>query len=284
MVKKGYKKSKEHLENWRKSRMGHVVTKDTREKIREGLKKTHEKTPLSYKHLHERKGKTLEQIYGIKGAIEHRKKLHEGHLKNPRTGYHHEPESIEKNRLAHLGKNTNRKGKNFEQLYGIEGAKKLKEKLRLAHLGQVSNRKGKTNIEEFGEEKAKDINKRKSIAINNRLNKNPQTLFNSKIKHGFYESKNNGNVWYRSSYELACMKYFDNNNIKWIYEGKQNSFFIKSEQKWYLNDFYLPEQNKYIQVKGWIKPEDKFFAFQKEYSNLQIEMWNNKILKEKGIL
>ena len=103
-------------------------------------------------------------------------------------------------------------------------------------------------------------------------------------KNGHYESKNNGRVRYRSSYELATMKYFDNNNIKWIYEGKQNMFFLPSINKYYLNDFYLPSEDKYIQVKGYMPSDDKYYAFIKDFPKLHIELWNGKVLKGMGIL
>ena len=52
----------------------------------------------------------------------------------------------------------------------------------------------------------------------------------------------------------------------------------------YINDFYLPKENRYIQVKGYMDKDDKYFAFLEEYPELNIELWNRDVLKEKGII
>jgi hypothetical protein len=44
---KGYKKSKEHLDNWAKSRKGHVVSEETRAKTRATLAETRAKKKLA---------------------------------------------------------------------------------------------------------------------------------------------------------------------------------------------------------------------------------------------
>ena len=104
------------------------------------------------------------------------------------------------------------------------------------------------------------------------------------FKTGIYHSKNNGEVRYRCGWEHKVMRYLDANNIEWEYEGKNNRFYLETLGKYYLNDFYLPKENKYIQVKGYLKPNDKYYAFKKEYFNLDIELWNKSVLKEKGVL
>jgi len=293
-----YIRTEEHMNNWKKSRLGHIVTEQTKEKLRKASvnqwKRQHEEGFVS-----EKKNKTLEEMYGIEGAKLHRQKLKDGHKKNPHVGWHHTLEAKEKNKIAHLGIPTGRKGITWEQEYGIEKARKLRKRLHLVNLGKESSKKGKTNIEFYGEEKAKEIfeknehtffkkgqkfyNNGKSMGYGS-IGKIPGFNVNSKYKTGQYNSKNNGHVWYRSSWELKVMKYFDNNNTEWIYETKKNRFYLSSIERYYINDFYLPKDNKYIQVKGYVVPDDKFYIFQKEYSDLNSELWDNKILKDKGIL
>ncbi len=118
------------------------------------------KQSLSLKKLG-RKGKTLEEIYGIETATEMKRKLREF-----------------------------RKGKSFEELLGEEKAKVVKEKFRNARIGKTyeeifgkerakeikkkqsapSERKGKTYEELFGKEKATEWNKKHSDSIKGEKN------------------------------------------------------------------------------------------------------------------
>jgi hypothetical protein len=129
--------------------------------------------------------------------------------------------------------------------------------------------------------------KTKEKMSNTRINKiiGGYIPFNcANFKRGYYKSKKNGLVYYRSSWELATMKYFDKSNIDWIYETKKNKFYLKTIKRYYINDFYLPKEDKYIQVKGYVKLNNRFDIFRKEYNNLNIELWDRKTLEEKDIL
>jgi very-short-patch-repair endonuclease len=50
-----------------------------------------------------------------------------------------------------------RTGKTYEELYGNEKAKILRDKISKAHIGQISNKRGKTFIIQFGEKRANEI-------------------------------------------------------------------------------------------------------------------------------
>lgn len=245
-----YPKSKEYWEKWRKIRTEHIVTKTTRKKIGKSLKKTYALNPPTHAHLHARKGKTLEEIYGIEKANAIKEKSSKA--------------------------NTGRK-------YGPPAKAKINRYRRTMKLkkenGWVSPNKGKTYEEIHGEKKAKQLRQKLSLVHVN----NPRPVFNQ-FKRGYYQSKYNGRVWYRSSYELAVMQYLDRNNIKWEYEGKENIFHLNTINKFYLNDFYLPKEDKYIQVKGYQNKNDKFPIFKQENPQLNIELWNDEVLKDKGIL
>lgn len=53
-------------------------------------------------------------------------------------------------------------------------------------------------------------------------------------------------VKFRSKLEASAAMFFDENNIKWIYESE--GFDINGT--WYLPDFWLPELESFIEVKG----------------------------------
>jgi hypothetical protein len=57
------------------------------------------------------------------------------------------------------------------------------------------------------------------------------------------------NVIFRSTWEAKVAKWLDKNNIKWIYESKECIVKLPIGSI-YIIDFYLPEINKYIEVKG----------------------------------
>lgn len=100
-------------------------------------------------------------------------------------------------------------------------------------------------------------------------------MFGKIAKHGigsYYKS-----IWMRSSWEIAYAKYLDKNNIKWEYEPK--TFNLGNCT--YTPDFYLPESDTYVEIKGYWrdKAKEKFKRFKKLYSKINIEILNNIKLK-----
>lgn len=69
-------------------------------------------------------------------------------------------------------------------------------------------------------------------------------------KGAWYYTSCQGYKWLRSSYEIAFAEYLDQNNILWYYEPKTFSMIINSKKTVYIPDFFLPEFNKFIEVKG----------------------------------
>lgn len=99
-------------------------------------------------------------------------------------------------------------------------------------------------------------------------------MYGKKAAHGkgyWHETWNNQKVFLRSSWELGFAKYLDSKQI--LYEVESKRFPIiysyKGEQKsgTYCPDFYLPDRNKYYEVKGWWRDDAKikFDAFNDQY-------------------
>ena len=64
--------------------------------------------------------------------------------------------------------------------------------------------------------------------------------------------------YFRSSWEANIARILNYENIEWMYETKR--FVFKEEINGvisYQPDFYLPEQNKWIEVKGWMDEKSK---------------------------
>lgn len=76
------------------------------------------------------------------------------------------------------------------------------------------------------------------------------------------------NIWMRSSWEVKYAQYLDKNNIKWLYESK--TFDLGNTT--YTPDFYLPETDIYIEIKGYLRPnsKNKIKLFNKYFKNLKV--------------
>lgn len=64
--------------------------------------------------------------------------------------------------------------------------------------------------------------------------------------------------YFRSRWEANMGRYYNFVGVKWIYEQQEFEFYkIKRGSRFYKPDFYLPEQDRFIELKGWFRPEDK---------------------------
>lgn len=108
--------------------------------------------------------------------------------------------------------------------------------------------------------------------------KNP--MFGKKAKN----SKGNyyKNIYMRSSYEIAFAKWLNKNNIEYQYEPKTFDLYNST----YTPDFYLPEKNLWIEIKGfwWKDAKEKFKLFNKLYPKRKIKILMQEDLQELGVL
>lgn len=88
-------------------------------------------------------------------------------------------------------------------------------------------------------------------------------------------------IWFHSSYENNFARWCCLNYIKWQYEPK--TFNLGNTT--YTPDFYLPEYDIYIEIKGYWRDDakKKFNLFRKRY-NKQIKVFTNKDLNNIGIM
>jgi hypothetical protein len=77
-------------------------------------------------------------------------------------------------------------------------------------------------------------------------------------------------VKFKSGYEFVFAEYLTSRNIKWEYEPRR---FNLSSGVSYTPDFFLPEKNEWIEVKGYLLPhsEEKINLLEKEYG-IKIKM------------
>ncbi len=177
---------------------------------------------------------------------------------NPFYGKHHTEESKQKQRENH----SNMWGEN-NLFYGKHHTEETLEKLR----------------EPKSEEHKQ---KMRENAPNRSGKKNP--MYGKKAarlsgigKGNYYDSPLQGKVWLRSSYEIAYAKYLDEYKILWMYEMET---FELSNEMTYTPDFFLPQFEKFIEIKGYMKPESqiKINKFLEEYP------WDLEILYKEDLI
>jgi len=88
-------------------------------------------------------------------------------------------------------------------------------------------------------------------------------------------------IWMRSTWEVAYAKYLDKQGTKWLYESK--TFTLKNTT--YTPDFYLPESDTYVEIKGWRRNDfvDKIKEVKKLFK-INIIILNKKELEQKEII
>lgn len=95
--------------------------------------------------------------------------------------------------------------------------------------------------------------KRMKLAVQNHPESYSSSNINGRVKHYKYHEYILDGLW-----ELDVAKYLDNNNIKW--ERPLNGFKYEwnNSEHLYFPDFYLPEYNYYIEVKGYQRERDSY--------------------------
>ena len=78
-----------------------------------------------------------------------------------------------------------------------------------------------------------------------------------------YKNKN-----FKSSWEVIFAYWLDISNIKWKYEPKSFELIVNKKNVTYTPDFYLPEFDCWIEIKGWWRKNSiaKFKSFCKVYT------------------
>ena len=90
------------------------------------------------------------------------------------------------------------------------------------------------------------------------------------------------NIWMRSGWEVKFAKFLDENRIKWFYE---NNHFDLGDCT-YTPDFYLPEIDEYIEIKGYWRDDAKlkFDLFKIFYPDKKIIILQEKDLKQLNLI
>lgn len=134
-------------------------------------------------------------------------------------------------------------GKTHDEKFKNNQSKRLKERW--------ENPNDVLNSEEYRQM----VSDRQSKNINNRVKKKPSSIY-SNSKQG--KRKDLNDTYFRSSWEANYARYLNLIGVKWEYEPKTFIFEkIKRGTRSYTPDFYLTEEDKWIEIKGWFSSKDK---------------------------
>lgn len=223
-------------------------------------------------HLPWNKGLTKENNLSLKIVSEKVSKKRKG-TKNPGFNpwqYFKNPEKV-KERMS------DSKVGNKSAL-GHKWSEKEKERMSVQRSGKNHHMYGKHFSEESKEKMRKTIGNKLSGKNNPRYGKVP-----SHGKRIWYNSPFQREVCFHSSWELAYANYLYSINEPWYYEFQ---FFPLSNGSTYTPDFFLPAQNKYIEIKCYWRDDakDKFELFRREYPDVNIVLLTKEGLTNMRIL
>lgn len=119
-----------------------------------------------------------------------------------------------------------------------------------------------------------------------RCNKHAGLLRTGKNNHNFGKRAINirpmpyRNSLMRSSWEIKYARYLIKKHIKWQYEPK--AFILGNTT--YTPDFYLPETDTYVEIKGWWRgnSKQKYLNFRRKFGN--IKLLNKQRLRKLGVI
>lgn len=100
-------------------------------------------------------------------------------------------------------------------------------------------------------------------------------------KGKYYNTQFQGTKWLRSSYEIKSALYYDKHKILWYYELVHFPVILNGKQTTYTPDFFLIEEFKFIDAKGYpLNNADKIQAFKEQYPYIKLDvLFYNDLIK-----
>lgn len=89
-------------------------------------------------------------------------------------------------------------------------------------------------------------------------------------------------LFFRSTWEANVARVLTLMDIKWVYEPKAFPVKVSGEDSSYTPDFYLPDKDIFIEVKGyWFgKGKSKFDSFSEKYKTVLIDLPVYKLIQD----
>jgi NAD-dependent dihydropyrimidine dehydrogenase PreA subunit len=71
-------------------------------------------------------------------------------------------------------------------------------------------------------------------------------------KGGYYKD-----VWFDSSWEIMYAKFLDEKSVRWERVTSRFPYTFEEKEYKYIPDFYLPDENIFVEIKGYVTERDK---------------------------
>lgn len=178
-----------------------------------------------------------------------------------------------KHSLRMCGKNNPNFKHNISKDFLVEKySKKEKTVEQVAHIIKCSKNTIRRNLKKYGI--SLDILRKRPNVSGKKSNFYGKTL---RPKWGKYK-----NINMRSNWEIWFAQFLDLSGYKWQYEPKRFNLGDST----YTPDFYLPEFDCYIEIKGWfpIEIKNKIDKFKHLYSRIKLQILMKKDLKKLGVI
>jgi hypothetical protein len=159
-----------------------------------------------------------------------------------------------------------KKGKTYEEFYGIERAKQIKNKNSIAHVGKIK--------------KPMSIEQKQKISLSMKGKNNWKT--SNRGKKGWYKG-----YWCDSSWELIYVIYCLEHDIKIVKNTKQFKYNHNGVTKRWQPDFFNFKDNCYVEIKGYETEKDlcKYKGFKESLIVLykkEIDIFKKYVLEKYG--
>lgn len=214
-------------------------------------------------------------------------------------GKFHTPEAKKKNSDAHVGKLVG----DLNPMKRPEIVAKFKEPKSESHKNKIS--KALRGIPKSDKQKDKQSKIMKKLWQNQEYKEKCITSFNSPKWLDAHSGKKNTNYGKQTPHGLKIFphktplqdlllmhrwdrkyaQYLDSINEPYLYEPKYFDIKLDNRETSYTPDFYIPNKDLYIEIKGYWRDDakDKYNEFKKQYPNIKIELLMEKDLNNIGI-
>lgn len=130
--------------------------------------------------------------------------------------------------------------------------------------------------------------KKNNPMFNEKHRKTLSNIINEKVKNGTWHNsfsksrthKYKNNKFY-GKWELEYAKWLDKNNIKWLKNKKIFNYIFEGKKRLYTPDFYLIDEDCYIEIKGYETDKDR--AKWEQFPET-LKILKGKELKKLGII
>jgi len=130
--------------------------------------------------------------------------------------------------------------------------------------------------------KNKELWKQKiSIGIKKYISNNPDKYIGT-YKRGYVKTYIYKNIKLQGTYELKFAIWCDKNNINFLRNKIGFDYFYLNKTHKYFPDFYLPELNEYVEVKGYKTIKD-YFKWTQFPKDKKINIVDSRVMKKLGI-